>query len=98
WEAGVRRAPSDIPSPSLKCGVGIDNIRFGVIAASPLNGHPIQALLAFSWSEHMNGFLDLAIFLTSTFVSALIAGLSGFAFGLVAASLWLFILSPLQTA
>src|SRR5215475_1383630 len=62
-------------------------------------GRPIQALLALIfWSEHMNGFLDLAIFLTATFVSALIAGLSGFAFGLVAASLWLYILSPLQTA
>jgi len=46
----------------------------------------------------MDGFLDLTIFLTATFVSALIAGLSGFAFGLIAASLWLYILSPLQTA
>jgi uncharacterized membrane protein YfcA len=71
---------------------------FGEIAASPLNGHPIQELLALSWSEHMDGFLDLAIFLTATFASALVAGLSGFAFGLIAASLWLYILSPLQTA
>jgi len=46
----------------------------------------------------MDGFLDLAIFLTATFASALVAGLSGFAFGLIAASLWLYILSPLQTA
>ena len=46
----------------------------------------------------MDGFLDLTIFLTATFASALIAGLSGFAFGLIAASLWLYILSPLQTA
>jgi uncharacterized membrane protein YfcA len=50
------------------------------------------------WSEHMDGFLDLTIFVTATFASALVAGLSGFAFGLIAASLWLYILSPLQTA
>jgi hypothetical protein len=30
--------------------------------------------------------------------AAFVAGLSGFAFGLVAASLWLFILTPLQSA
>lgn len=41
---------------------------------------------------------DLAIFLVATFAGALVAGLSGFAFGLVAASLWLYILTPLQTA
>lgn len=47
----------------------------------------------------MDGFpLDLTIFLTTTFVSAFVAGLSGFAFGLVAASIWLYILTPLQTA
>ena len=42
--------------------------------------------------------LDLTIFLIATFAGALVAGLSGFAFGLVAASIWLYILSPLQTA
>ena len=42
--------------------------------------------------------LDLAIFLIATFAGALVAGLSGFAFGLVAASIWLYILTPLQTA
>jgi uncharacterized membrane protein YfcA len=42
--------------------------------------------------------LDLAIFLIATFAGALVAGLSGFAFGLVAASIWLYILPPLQTA
>jgi uncharacterized membrane protein YfcA len=57
----------------------------------------MQALLAFLWSEHMDG-LTLPIFLLATFAGALVAGLSGFAFGLVAASLWLYILSPLQTA
>jgi uncharacterized protein len=71
----------------------------GDIAASPSNGISIQALLALYWSEHMDGLsLDLAIFLIATFAGALVAGLSGFAFGLVAASIWLYILTPLQTA
>src|SRR6202047_4118141 len=47
----------------------------------------------------MDGFsLDLPIFLLATFTGALVAGLSGFAFGLVASSIWLYILTPLQTA
>src|SRR3981189_809428 len=59
----------------------------------------MQALLALPWSEHMDGFpLELPIFLLATFAGALVAGLSGFAFGLVAASIWLYILNPLQTA
>jgi uncharacterized membrane protein YfcA len=47
----------------------------------------------------MDGFpLELPIFVFATFAGALVAGLSGFAFGLVAASIWLYILTPLQTA
>jgi uncharacterized protein len=47
----------------------------------------------------MDGFsIELPLFLLATFAGALVAGLSGFAFGLVAASIWLYILSPLQTA
>ena len=42
--------------------------------------------------------LELPLFLFATFAGAFIAGLSGFAFGLVAASLWLYILSPMQSA
>jgi uncharacterized protein len=42
--------------------------------------------------------LELLLFLCATFAGALVAGLSGFAFGLVAASIWLYILTPLQTA
>ena len=40
---------------------------------------------------------ELAVFLGATFISAVVAGLSGFAFGLVAASIWLYVLTPLQT-
>ncbi|MDP1581910.1 MAG: sulfite exporter TauE/SafE family protein [Bradyrhizobium sp.] len=47
----------------------------------------------------MDGFnLEFALFLLATFAGAIVAGLSGFAFGLVAASVWLYILTPLQTA
>lgn len=42
--------------------------------------------------------LELLLFLLATFAGALVAGLSGFAFGLIAASIWLYILTPLQTA
>jgi uncharacterized membrane protein YfcA len=42
--------------------------------------------------------LELPLFLMATFAGALVAGLSGFAFGLVASSIWLYILTPLQTA
>jgi uncharacterized membrane protein YfcA len=45
-----------------------------------------------------DAFLHYALFLCATFGAALVAGLAGFAFGLVAAAVWLHILSPLQTA
>src|SRR5262245_39341570 len=43
-------------------------------------------------------FLHYALFLLATFAGALVAGLAGFAFGLIAAAVWLHILPPLQTA
>jgi uncharacterized membrane protein YfcA len=46
----------------------------------------------------MDGLLDLSLFLGATFAAALVTGLAGFAFGLVAAAVWLHILTPLQTA
>jgi hypothetical protein len=71
----------------------------GDVAASPLSGDPMQALLAFLWSEPWMGSpLKFLCFPLATFAGAFIAGLSGFAFGLVAASLWLYILTPLQSA
>ena len=41
---------------------------------------------------------EFPLFLIATFAGAFVAGLSGFAFGLIAASLWLHILTPLQSA
>jgi uncharacterized membrane protein YfcA len=38
------------------------------------------------------------LFLGGTFLAALVASTSGFAFGIVAAAIWLYILNPLQTA
>ena len=40
---------------------------------------------------------DLALFVGATFAAAMVAGMAGFAFGLVAAAVWLHVLSPLQT-
>src|SRR6266567_6105274 len=60
---------------------------------------PFKRCSPFVWSGHMDGFLpDLTVFLIATFGGGLVAGLSGFAFGLIAASVWLYILNPLQTA
>jgi len=42
--------------------------------------------------------LNIVIFLVATFAAALVTGLAGFAFGLIAAAVWLHILTPLQTA
>ena len=42
--------------------------------------------------------INLVIYLTATFAAALVTGVAGFAFGLVAAAVWLHILTPIQTA
>src|SRR5712691_7055839 len=41
---------------------------------------------------------ELWIFLLATFAAALVGGLAGFAFGLIAAATWLHVLSPSDTA
>jgi uncharacterized protein len=45
----------------------------------------------------MTELLDLGLFVGASFAAATVAGIAGFAFGLVAASVWLHILTPLQT-
>ena len=40
--------------------------------------------------------IDLAIFLIGTFVAAYVTGLAGFAFGMVAAAIWLHAISPVH--
>jgi uncharacterized membrane protein YfcA len=42
--------------------------------------------------------LDLALFAAGTFAAAFVTGLAGFAFGIVAAAVWLHFLSPAQAA
>src|SRR6266576_408737 len=42
--------------------------------------------------------VNLTIYLTATFAAAFVTGVVGFAFGLVAAAVWLHILTPIQTA
>jgi uncharacterized protein len=46
----------------------------------------------------MDGLLEISLFLGATFAAAFVAGVAGFAFGLVAAAVWLHVLTPLQTA
>jgi uncharacterized membrane protein YfcA len=41
---------------------------------------------------------DLILFVAATFAASFVAGLAGFAFGIVAAGVWLHFLSPAQTA
>jgi uncharacterized membrane protein YfcA len=45
----------------------------------------------------MTELLDLGLFVGASFAAATVAGVAGFAFGLVAASVWLHILTPLET-
>ena len=44
------------------------------------------------------GILNLTIFVAATFLAAFVTGISGFAFGLIAAGIWLHVITPLQTA
>jgi hypothetical protein len=47
----------------------------------------------------MDGTLALlVVFLGATFAASFVAGVSGFAFALVAAAVWLHVLTPVQTA
>lgn len=43
-------------------------------------------------------FLDLLLFNAATFAAALVAGIAGFAFGIIAAAVWLHFLPPAQAA
>jgi uncharacterized membrane protein YfcA len=42
--------------------------------------------------------LQISVFLAATFVAALVAGVTGFAFALIAAAAWLHVLTPIETA
>lgn len=42
--------------------------------------------------------VDLAIFVLAAFLGAVVSGLAGFAFGLVASGLWLHVITPVQSA
>src|SRR5262245_40017729 len=50
------------------------------------------------WITMDNPIVFYPLFLAATFAAALVAGLSGFAFALIAAAVWLHLLTPLQTA
>jgi len=42
--------------------------------------------------------MDLALFFIATLLGAVVAGVAGFAFGLIASAIWLHIISPAQSA
>jgi uncharacterized protein len=42
--------------------------------------------------------LDLIVFFFATFLGALVAGVAGFAFGLIASAVWLHVITPAQSA
>ena len=42
--------------------------------------------------------VDLVVFLLAAFTGALVAGLAGFAFGLIASAIWLHVITPAQSA
>jgi uncharacterized protein len=42
--------------------------------------------------------MDLALFFAATLLGAVVAGVAGFAFGLIASAIWLHIISPAQSA
>jgi len=42
--------------------------------------------------------LHLVVFVVATFLGALIAGVAGFAFGLIASAIWLHVITPAQSA
>jgi len=98
-DPGARLGQTHAAGPYAGCNLPARLIAPGGVAASPSSGDPTQALLADLWGEHMDGItFEIPLFLIATFAGAVVAGLSGFAFGLVAASLWLYILTPLQSA
>jgi len=74
----------------------LDGRGFGSL---PVRWTAIQALLASIWERAMDGTLfQIVLFLGATFAAAVVAGVSGFAFALIAAAVWLHVLTPLQTA
>ena len=42
--------------------------------------------------------IDLLLFILATFVGALVTGIAGFAFGLIASAIWLHAITPAQSA
>jgi hypothetical protein len=51
-----------------------------------------------AWPAMDGAVAQYALFLLATFAAAVVAGIAGFAFGLIAAAIWLHVLTPLETA
>src|SRR5262249_25386113 len=72
----------------------------GLAHAAPTLRSPSRQTVSHQDRNDMANILssDLAIFLVGTFAAAFVTGLAGFAFGMVAAGVWLFALTPSQTS
>src|SRR5256885_2771292 len=61
---------------------------------------PVPCAIAARWMGYAMvdlQILDLILFAVGTFAAALVTGVAGFAFGIVAAAVWLHVMSPAHT-
>src|SRR5262249_25462104 len=59
---------------------------------------PMRIVEAMGYAMDGLQTLDLALFSAGTFAAAFVTGLAGFAFGIIAAAIWLHFLAPAQVA
>ncbi len=97
-------APASVPDKErpnslsvTKCNIRKKN------SASSRSGRELRALAVNASQFHCEGamsgdLVQLAVFAGGAFVAALVAGVSGFAFAPLAASVWLHLFTPLETA
>jgi hypothetical protein len=98
---GSPRAIAALSSRGLRKVKGTSNSRAAFDLKSPEATLPrvSQGLqIGGTGASNGPGSTELPFFLFVTFVSAFVAGLFGFAVGLVATSLWLYVLTPLLSA
>src|SRR6516165_7540159 len=73
-------------------------VKWGPLHASAARSTLGAGLMHANFDPNLGFNLFTLLFLGGTFAAALVAGLGGFAFAIVAAAMWLYILTPLQTA
>src|SRR5215471_10637411 len=89
---------ADLSAPSVWAMISHRGHRSLPVKWGPLHASAARSLGASIMDSSLGLSIFTLLFLSGTFLAALVAGLGGFAFGIVAAAVWLFILTPLQTA